>query len=114
MPAAARVIVRACSMASCLASCDGNVMVQCSLCARLQHTLLSQHNPSSLRTCLQLRREQRRRVAWTAAEEAVLDSFRQDPAVRYLLERLMPDIVSGELAPRAAAELLTSWHNEYL
>ncbi|PRW61519.1 Methylmalonic aciduria type A mitochondrial [Chlorella sorokiniana] len=62
----------------------------------------------------QLRREQRRRVAWTAAEEAVLDSFRQDPAVRYLLDRLMPDIVSGELAPRAAAELLTAWHNEYL
>lgn len=38
----------------------------------------------------------------------------QDPAVRYLLRRLMPEIVSGELPPRAAAELLTAFHNEYL
>ena len=53
-------------------------------------------------------------MAWAAAEEAILDAFRQDPAVRYLLDRLMPDVVSGELAPRAAAELLTAWHNEYL
>lgn len=61
----------------------------------------------------QLRRGQRQRVAWTAAEEAVLDSFRQDPCVKYLLARLMPDIQSGELAPRQAAELLASFHSMY-
>ena len=40
------------------------------------------HSSHHLPPCntAQLRREQRRRVAWTAAEEAVLDSFRQDPA----------------------------------
>lgn len=62
----------------------------------------------------QLRRGQRQRVTWAAAEEAVLDGFRQDPAVRYLLDRLLPEITSGELPPRAAAELLSAWHNEYV
>lgn len=59
------------------------------------------------------RRQQRRRVAWTAAEEAVLDGFRQNANVRYLLDRLMPDILSGELAPRSAAELLAAYHAQY-
>ena len=53
-------------------------------------------------------------MAWAAAEEAVLDGLRQDPGVRWMLDRLLPDIASGELAPRAAAEVLAAWHNEYL
>ncbi|KAL4452556.1 hypothetical protein ABPG75_008218 [Micractinium tetrahymenae] len=61
----------------------------------------------------QLRRAQRERVAWTAAEEAVLDAFRQDPCVRYLMARLLPDVQSGQLAPRSAAELLAAFHSMY-
>lgn len=61
----------------------------------------------------ELRRAQRERVAWTAAEEAVLDAFRQDPAVRYLMARLLPDVQAGQLAPRAAAELLAAFHTMY-
>lgn len=60
-----------------------------------------------------LRRAQRERVAWTAAEEAVLDAFRQDPCVRYLMARLLPDVQSGQLAPRSAAELLAAFHSMY-
>ncbi|EFN57561.1 hypothetical protein CHLNCDRAFT_21255 [Chlorella variabilis] len=61
----------------------------------------------------QVRQHQHRRVAWTAAEEAVLDSFRQNENVKWLLARLMPDISTGELGPRAAAELLAAYHAMY-
>lgn len=44
----------------------------------------------------------------------MVESFRQDPVVRDLLARLLPDIASGALAPRSAAELLSAWHNEYV
>lgn len=62
----------------------------------------------------QVRQLQAQRVAWTAAEEAVVDAFRQDPAVRFLLARLLPEIQAGALAPRAAAELLAAFHHEYV
>ncbi|KAL4421731.1 hypothetical protein ABPG77_002347 [Micractinium sp. CCAP 211/92] len=61
----------------------------------------------------ELRRGQRERVAWTAAEEAVLDAFRQDPCARFLMARLLPDVQSGQLAPRAAADLLAAFYSMY-
>ncbi|KAI3432586.1 hypothetical protein D9Q98_004134 [Chlorella vulgaris] len=60
-----------------------------------------------------LRRHQRQRVAWTAAEEAVLDAFRQSANVRWLLGQMTPDIASGALAPRTAAELLAAYNAMY-
>jgi LAO/AO transport system kinase len=61
----------------------------------------------------QLRRAQRARVAWAAAEEAVVESLRQDEAARWLAARLLPAVEEGRLAPRAAAEALASWHAMY-
>ena len=39
---------------------------------------------------------------------------RQDPCVRDLLARILPDIQSGALVPRAAAELLSGYHSMYM
>eukprot|EP00887_Chlorella_sp_A99_P007428 scaffold2.g7428.t1 len=61
----------------------------------------------------QLRRQQRQRLAWTAAEEAVLEGLRNSAPVHHLLRMLLPDILDGSLAPRSAGDLLAQVHGEY-
>ena len=60
-----------------------------------------------------LRKEQRQRVAWAAAEEAVLEAFRSNAHVRQLRRLMLGDIASGELQPRAAADLLSLYYFEH-
>ena len=57
---------------------------------------------------VQLRRGQRRKLAWTVAEEAVLEGLREDARVRRMFGQLLPEIASGVLAPRSAAEQLAA------
>lgn len=63
--------------------------------------------------CAQVRRSQRQRLAWTATEEGVLENLRCNKQVLELFRRLRPDIASGELAPRSAAELLALQFAQY-
>ena len=62
---------------------------------------------------LAMRREQRKKITWAATEEAVLESLRNSPAVLKLMSQVLPDVASGEMAPRIAAEVLASRHAEY-
>lgn len=62
---------------------------------------------------MQLRRAQRRKLAWTATEEAVLGDLRSDARVRGLFEQLLPEVESGVLAPRGAAERLAACFREH-
>jgi putative protein kinase ArgK-like GTPase of G3E family len=57
---------------------------------------------------VQLRKVQRRKLAWTATEEAVLEGLRGEERVRALFEQLLPEVGSGALPPRAAAERLAA------
>lgn len=51
-----------------------------------------------------MRQQQRRRLFSVAAEELLVDRFRQSGAVAALTARMMPDVVQGHVSPRAAAQ----------
>ncbi|KAK9828931.1 hypothetical protein WJX72_002862 [[Myrmecia] bisecta] len=52
-----------------------------------------------------LRKHQRRRLVWIAMEEAVLDRLRADQMVQQTVNSLMPEVLAGRMAPRAAADV---------
>ena len=62
---------------------------------------------------VQGRQLQRRQLTWAATEEAVLEGLRNNAHVQDLLERMWPEIKSGALAPRLAADFLAQVYSEH-
>lgn len=51
---------------------------------------------------------QRARLAWSIAEETVLESLRRSPAARQCFDRVRQSCMRGDIAPRSAAELVAA------
>lgn len=52
------------------------------------------------------------RLMWMMLEEQVLEGLRRDPQVTRLLEMLGPQVESGAMAPRVAADTLARFYRE--
>jgi len=63
----------------------------------------------------QLRQRQRCKVAWTAAEELLLEKLRSTPEVKDEFAKELPAIRLGRLDPRSAARQLVQrlWATEH-
>lgn len=46
-------------------------------------------------------------------QEALAAALRQDPGTAWLLQRLLPEVEAGRLAPRAAADLAVAYFLEH-
>ncbi|WIA11852.1 hypothetical protein OEZ85_011938 [Tetradesmus obliquus] len=52
-------------------------------------------------------------ITWLSLEEALLGALRHDPHTRHLMERLLPCVRAGAMAPRSAADIALSYFYEH-
>ena len=49
------------------------------------------------------------RITWLYMEEQLLDALRADGGAAWLMQRLMPLVRAGDMAPRAAADIAVAY-----
>jgi hypothetical protein len=52
-------------------------------------------------------------ITWLSLEEQLLEALRHDPHTRSLMDRLLPCVRAGTMAPRSAADIALSYFYQH-